>query len=666
MKKFALFLSISFFFFLACSQSNQVKQKTPATEQAKQFYLADIDTLYQKVQKLKDTIQANATEKAIQNIFFEARYAYKRIEFLSELYNPYTSKKLNQPALDEVEEEDPNVVIYPEGFQVIEELLFPYTIENQKDALKHVEITLVNTKHLKHSSVENTLTDAHIFDAMRLEIVRLITLGISGFDSPVAKNSLPEAVAVLGTLKRYFALYENDKVLRADMSGKSNVVRADTNNGEDNSEEDEKNMNDYAKIWHKIDQAEKYLTKHNDFDSFNRLYFITKFANPISEQLLDYQNKLGIKPFDENRFLRTNAKTIFDENIFDETYFAPVYSRKFVNNQQVVELGKALFYDPILSGTNQRNCASCHQLEKAFTDRLPKSKTIDNKGFISRNAPTLFNSGLQASLFYEGRVAYMEDQITDVLSAKDEMHSSVKEVVTKLNQNTKYRTLFQKVFLVSPFGGGKEEENSENNSSPQPPHEGEKQPNTITEEQFKIALATYLRSLKSLNSRFDKYMRGDKEQLNPQEINGFNLFMGKAKCGTCHFMPLFNGTVPPVFDKGETEVLGVPAKPDTLNAQIDPDKGKFGLTKIPLHTFAFKTTTVRNTEHTAPYMHNGVYQTLEQVIDFYNRGGGAGIGIDLENQTLPPDNLNLSKQEKADLIAFIRTLSDTGSLKNPQ
>lgn len=655
MKKSTLFLSISFFFFIACSPSDRVQQKTPATEQAKQFYLTDIDTLYKKVEKLKDTIQANATEKAIQNTFFEARFAYKRIEFLSELYNPFTSKKLNQPALDEVEEEDPNVVIYPEGFQVIEELLFPYTSDNQKDVLKHVEITLVNIKHLKHSSVENTLTDAHIFDAMRLEIVRLITLGISGFDSPVAKNSLPEAVAVLGTLKRYFALYENNKILRADTN---NGGGADTNNG---SEDDEKNMNDYAKIWHKIDQAEKYLIKYNDFDSFNRMYFITKFANPISAQLLDYQNKLGIKPFEENRFLRTNAKTVFDENAFDEIYFAPTYSKQYAKNQEVIDLGKTLFYDPILGGNNQRNCVSCHQIDKAFTDGLPKSKAFDNNGFISRNAPTLLNSGLQASLFYEGRVAYMEDQITDVLSAKDEMHSSVKEVVTKLNQDKKYQTLFGEAFRGN-------NNNGDMKTSPQPPHEGESKSQTteITDEQFKIALATYLRSLKSLDSRFDKYMRGDKTQLNPQEINGFNLFMGKAKCGTCHFMPLFNGTVPPVFDKGETEVLGVPAKPDTLNAQIDPDKGKFNLTKIPLHTFAFKTTTVRNTEHTAPYMHNGVYQTLEQVIDFYNRGGGAGIGIELENQTLPPDNLNLSKQEKADLIAFIKALSGFGSLKNPQ
>jgi cytochrome c peroxidase len=639
--KLLIFTSILLFLFvLACNQNKQTETQLSATKQAKIIFLQDIDSLHSKVENLKNIISRNASEKEIQSAFFEARYAYKSVEFLTELYNPTTAKKLNQPALDEVEEEDPLVTIYPEGFQVIEESLFPYLLENKEEALKNINITLVNVKHLKHTSEPNILTDAHLFDAMRLEMFRLITLGISGFDSPIAKNSLPEAIAVLATLKKYVALYENV------LGGNDKILKAEVSNNAENEQ-------DYDKLWHKLDQAEKYIKKFNDFDSFNRAYFITKFANPISIQLLDYQNKLDIKPFEEKRFLRPSAQTLFDENAFDEAYFAPTYSKQYANNQEVVDLGKTLFYDPILGGNNQRNCASCHQIDKAFSDGLPTSRAFDGKGFISRNAPTLLNAGLQASLFYEGRVAYMEDQIADVLSAKDEMHSSVKEVVAKLNQDKNYQNLFQKAFVKT---------------SPQPSHEGEiKLPKTvITDEQFKTALATYLRSLKSLNSRFDQYMRGDKTQLNEQEIKGFNLFMGKAKCGTCHFMPLFNGTVPPVFDKTETEVIGIPAKADTANAQIDPDKGKFNITKIPLHTFAFKTTTVRNVELTAPYMHNGVYQTLDGVIDFYVRGGGTGIGIELENQTLPFDNLNLTKQERADLVAFMKSLTDNSSLKNPQ
>ena len=124
--------------------------------------------------------------------------------------------------------------------------------------------------------------------------------------------------------------------------------------------------------------------------------------------------------------------------------------------------------------------------------------------------------------------------------------------------------------------------------------------------------------------------------------------MGKAKCATCHFVPLFNGSIPPSYLETESEIIGVPIRPDTANATLDTDMGKFHTFNRELHKNAFKTPTVRNASLTAPYMHNGAYKTLEEVIDFYNRGGGTGIGIELFNQTLPPDPLHLSKKEKED------------------
>ena len=153
-------------------------------------------------------------------------------------------------------------------------------------------------------------------------------------------------------------------------------------------------------------------------------------------------------------------------------------------------------------------------------------------------------------------------------------------------------------------------------------------------------------------------MQGDHAQLNREEKAGFNLFMGKAKCGSCHFAPLFNGTQSPQFSKSEAEVLGVPAKADTVNAAIDEDFGRYTLNPYPQYKYAFKTTTLRNVAKTAPYMHNGVYNTLEEVMDFYNRGGGAGIGIKLDNQTLAAAPLNLSKKEIQDIITFLKTLND--------
>jgi cytochrome c peroxidase len=158
-------------------------------------------------------------------------------------------------------------------------------------------------------------------------------------------------------------------------------------------------------------------------------------------------------------------------------------------------------------------------------------------------------------------------------------------------------------------------------------------------------------------------MRGSKDQLGPAEKNGFNLFMGKAKCGTCHFAPLFNGLVPPEFVETESEVLGVPKSKDTLNAQLDDDPGKFNFTQSSVHKHAFKTPTLRNIELTAPYMHNGVFSTLEEVMTFYNNGGGRGLGIGPPNQTLPVEKLKLSPREIRDIIAFMRSLTDPNSKK---
>jgi cytochrome c peroxidase len=153
-------------------------------------------------------------------------------------------------------------------------------------------------------------------------------------------------------------------------------------------------------------------------------------------------------------------------------------------------------------------------------------------------------------------------------------------------------------------------------------------------------------------------MRGQ-PVLNRAEINGFNLFMGKAKCGTCHFMPLFSGTKPPRYYYTETEVIGVPDKNNSTKNKLDEDEGRFAVTGLPVHKFAFKTSSLRNIALTAPYMHNGVFKTLEEVISFYNNGGGKGLKIAPKNQTLPFEKLSLTAIEKKNIISFLKTLTDT-------
>jgi cytochrome c peroxidase len=130
--------------------------------------------------------------------------------------------------------------------------------------------------------------------------------------------------------------------------------------------------------------------------------------------------------------------------------------------------------------------------------------------------------------------------------------------------------------------------------------------------------------------------------------------MGKARCGTCHYMPLFNGNFPPMYNRMEAEVIGVPAAAGS--GTVDADEGRFAVMPAPFLRHAFKTPTVRNAARTAPYMHNGVYGTLDEVVDFYDDGGGSGEGEHLADQTLPRDSLHLSMEEKKALVAFIHSL----------
>jgi cytochrome c peroxidase len=212
---------------------------------------------------------------------------------------------------------------------------------------------------------------------------------------------------------------------------------------------------------------------------------------------------------------------------------------------------------------------------------------------------------------------------------KLEMHGSMKEATGKIWENKTYRQMFSDAFP-------------------------KKDRTSIDTVEVMNAIASYVRSLVSLDSRFDKYMRGDKTAMSEEEINGFNLFMGKAKCGTCHYMPLFNGTFPPRFIKIETEVIGVPQLAG--KNVLDSDMGRYNIVKVASFKHAFKTPTVRNASRTAPYMHNGAFATLEQVLDFYNKGGGTGLGLKMDNQTLPFDKLDLTEKESKEIIAFIKSL----------
>jgi cytochrome c peroxidase len=168
------------------------------------------------------------------------------------------------------------------------------------------------------------------------------------------------------------------------------------------------------------------------------------------------------------------------------------------------------------------------------------------------------------------------------------------------------------------------------------------------------ALAAYERSLIGMSSRFDRAVRGDTSAITADERRGFNLFIGKAGCGSCHFAPLFGGVAPPLYVASDVEVIGTPAAPNSV--RFDADSGRGAIDHRADHIRAFKVPSLRNVAITAPYMHNGTFLTLRQVMDFYEGGGAHGR---LPNQTLATDLLHLTPSERDAVIAFLQTLTDS-------
>jgi cytochrome c peroxidase len=175
------------------------------------------------------------------------------------------------------------------------------------------------------------------------------------------------------------------------------------------------------------------------------------------------------------------------------------------------------------------------------------------------------------------------------------------------------------------------------------------------------AITFYYSSFNGYSAPFDDAMN-QRSDAAVKVRNGFNLFMSKAQCGTCHFTPLFNGVKPP-YVGSEFEVLGVPA--DTSYTKLSPDSGRYAVNPAPETFRAFRTGSIRNSSFTSPYMHNGVFRTMEQVIDFYDKGGGAGRKLTVPNQTLEPSPLHLTASEKSDLTNFLKSLDENIIFDHP-
>jgi cytochrome c peroxidase len=335
-------------------------------------------------------------------------------------------------------------------------------------------------------------------------------------------------------------------------------------------------------------------------DTLDRLRFLVREEIPLERAVAALREARGIPVDSAPHLWKGAAASVFDSGAFEPAALARGDAPAATAAE--VAYGRRLFSDPALGGTSGRSCAFCHQPERAFTNGLAIAPGAD------RHAPSLLNVALQVRAFSDLRAATLEDQVVDVVGNPREMGGVAIDTAPRIAW----------------------------------------------------ALAAYERTLGRLDSRFDRAVRGDTGALTPSERRGFTVFMGKARCGTCHFAPLFNGVAPPAFDRTEVEVLGVPRAPDTARATADADVGRWTVTHAAGDLRAFRVPTVRDASVTGPYMHNGVYRTLEQVVDFYDRGGGQGIGARVGDQTLPPVALRLSGREKADLVAFLGALRSGG------
>ncbi len=533
--------------------------------------------------------------------FLKTRLYYKRFEWAAEYFVGTTAAFINGPADQEVDNADLLSAEYarglaPSGLQVMEELIFPdASAFDRQNLQKEVAELQDNAQVLRQYFTSRTLADWRVLDALKLEVFRILTLGITGFDNELTLNSMQESAVSLQSLQKALKHFQQ-------------------------TDQD-------AQLLHRIEKGIQVLQNNKDFDRFDRADFILHYGNPISRGIAQMEKRYEY-PLQYNRLLKQTAETLFDPDAFNVNAFAP--DKALYYTAERAELGEMLFHDTRLSGDGSRSCATCHPPSNAFTDGLPKHASLQNPNqLIRRHTPTLLNVALQSNYFYDMRALTLEDQANDVLHNPEEMDAHIQSILVHLKKDSTYQKLFKKAYpeVQTP----------------------------IDSLHLLNALASYGRSLVKLNSRFDAYMQGDQTALSAAERRGFNLYMGKAKCATCHFMPLFNGIRPPKYVESEAEIIGVPKS--LKDSIIDPDNGWYDVVGVNYYRHAFKTPTVRNAAQTAPYMHNGVYPDLESLMEFYNNAGGTGLGLSLWNQTLPEDSLKLTPNEIKDLIAFIKSLN---------
>lgn len=289
---------------------------------------------------------------------------------------------------------------------------------------------------------------------------------------------------------------------------------------------------------------------------------------------------------------------------------------------QQIDLGRYLFFDPVLSGNGSISCATCHDPQQGFSDGLATSVGIDGHK-LKRGAPSLWNVAYFNLFFWDGRATTLEEQLEGPLFAEEEMGNTPENLLKTINGIANYRALFAEAF-------------PNRNKS-----------NEITLSEIYTSITAFEASLISLNSKYDRYAHGYHKALNKQEIEGLNIFRSfVARCAECH--------TPPLFTNQQIAVLGTP-EPNGL--PLDPGA------EIPFNDKTmrggFKVPSLRNIEKTAPYMHSGRFKTLRETVQFYTDGRGhavpEGENLRIHWHIWEPE---LTDYELDRLVDFLKTLTD--------
>jgi cytochrome c peroxidase len=321
---------------------------------------------------------------------------------------------------------------------------------------------------------------------------------------------------------------------------------------------------------------------------------------------------MRIKPHTTIKWIAAGSLALAASLAFaGDSYLRPRHAPAPADNMPTaarVKLGNALFFDPRMSGSNWISCATCHNPSLGWSDGLTTGIGHDMKR-LKRATPTILNAAFNPIQMWDGRKATLEDQALGPIQADVEMNQDLPELIKKLSSIPGYRPLFDAAYPGEGINGA-----------------------TISK-----AIASYERTVLSTESPFDLWRKGEEKAVSASAKRGFRLFTGKAGCSTCH--ESYNFT-----DNGFHNI--------GLKSPGGDDAGRFAQKPVAAMRGAFKTPTLRDIALTAPYMHNGIYATLEEVVEHYDRGGD--VKENLSGEIKP---LDLAPQEKADLVEFMKALT---------